>query len=168
MFDTAAIGSLYSYEKRSPVFCRVAVPAPVGGCSRPACRCCCDRVDRVVNAVDHGDSIGARKGFVSHCQSIGRRAMQSFHFDASISVVTCRGEQGEQGLARGVPLHPRGSTRITFDERALAIRLLHANFNPYGGFGSVGTAEATRIEADFTGTDCQLATFSGRMVLTKQ
>jgi hypothetical protein len=37
-----------------------------------------------------------------------------------------------------------------------------------GTFGSVGTAEATRIEADFTGTDCQLATFSGRMVLTKQ
>ena len=31
----------------------------------------------------------------------------------------------------------------------------------------VGTAEATRIEADFTGTDCQLATFSGRVVLTK-
>jgi hypothetical protein len=32
----------------------------------------------------------------------------------------------------------------------------------------VGTAEATRIDADFTGTDCQLATFSGRIVLTKQ
>jgi hypothetical protein len=37
-----------------------------------------------------------------------------------------------------------------------------------GTFGSVGTAEATRIEADFTGTDCQLATFTGRVVLTKQ
>lgn len=36
-----------------------------------------------------------------------------------------------------------------------------------GTFGSVGTAEATRIEADFTGTDCQLATFTGRVVLTK-
>ena len=36
-----------------------------------------------------------------------------------------------------------------------------------GTFGSVGTAEATRIEADFTGTDCQLATFIGRVVLTK-
>lgn len=27
--------------------------------------------------------------------------------------------------------------------------------------------EATRIEADFTGTDCQQATFIGRVVLTK-
>jgi len=34
-------------------------------------------------------------------------------------------------------------------------------------FGSVGTADATRIEADFTGTECQLATFTGRVVLTK-
>jgi len=31
-------------------------------------------------------------------------------------------------------------------------------------FGSIGTAEATRIEADFTGTDGQLATFSGQVV----
>ena len=37
-----------------------------------------------------------------------------------------------------------------------------------GTFGSVGTAQATRIEADFTGTDCQAATFTGRVVLTKQ
>lgn len=36
-----------------------------------------------------------------------------------------------------------------------------------GTFGSVGTAQATRIEADFTGTDCQLATFKGQLVLTK-
>jgi hypothetical protein len=36
-----------------------------------------------------------------------------------------------------------------------------------GSFGSVGTAEATRIDADFTGTDCQQATFTGRIVLTK-
>ena len=36
-----------------------------------------------------------------------------------------------------------------------------------GTFGSVGTADATRIEADFTGTDCQQATFVGRVVLTK-
>ena len=35
-----------------------------------------------------------------------------------------------------------------------------------GTFGSVGDAQATRIEADFTGTDCPL-TFSGRIVLTK-
>ena len=37
-----------------------------------------------------------------------------------------------------------------------------------GTFGSVGLAEAARIEADFTGTDCQQATFIGRVVLTKQ
>jgi hypothetical protein len=47
----------------------------------------------------------------------------------------------------------------------------HGEFNSprgcRGTFGSVGTAEATRIEADFTGTDCQLATFVGRLVLTK-
>ena len=35
-----------------------------------------------------------------------------------------------------------------------------------GTFGSVGDAQATRIEADFTGTDCP-ATFTGRVVLTK-
>ena len=37
-----------------------------------------------------------------------------------------------------------------------------------GTFASIGTAQATRIEADFNGSDCQLATFSGAMVLTKQ
>ena len=36
-----------------------------------------------------------------------------------------------------------------------------------GTFGSVGEAQATRIEADFTGTDCQAATFIGRLSLTK-
>ena len=36
-----------------------------------------------------------------------------------------------------------------------------------GTFGSVGVAQATRIEADFTGTDCGQATFVGRGVLTK-
>lgn len=35
-------------------------------------------------------------------------------------------------------------------------------------FGSVGTAQATRIEADFTGTDCNAAVFAGQLVLTKQ
>jgi len=35
-----------------------------------------------------------------------------------------------------------------------------------GTFGSVGDAQATRIEADFTGTDCP-STFSGRVVLSK-
>ena len=37
-----------------------------------------------------------------------------------------------------------------------------------GTFGSFGTAEASRIDADFTGTDCDHATFSGRVVLTKE
>jgi hypothetical protein len=37
-----------------------------------------------------------------------------------------------------------------------------------GSFGSVGTAQATRIEADFTGTDCDAAVFAGQLVLTKQ
>jgi hypothetical protein len=36
-----------------------------------------------------------------------------------------------------------------------------------GTFGSVGMAQATRIEADFTGTDCNQATFTGQLVLTK-
>ena len=36
-----------------------------------------------------------------------------------------------------------------------------------GTFGSAGTANATRIEADFTGVDCQLSTFTGSVVLTK-
>lgn len=36
-----------------------------------------------------------------------------------------------------------------------------------GTFGSVGQAQASRIEANFTGTDCQAATFSGTVVLTK-
>jgi hypothetical protein len=37
-----------------------------------------------------------------------------------------------------------------------------------GTFGSSGTAQATRIEADFTGTDCNAAVFAGQVVLTKQ
>jgi hypothetical protein len=36
-----------------------------------------------------------------------------------------------------------------------------------GTFGSVGRAETGRIEADFTGTDCQAATFTGHLILTK-
>lgn len=36
-----------------------------------------------------------------------------------------------------------------------------------GTFGSIGDAQSTRIEADFTGTDCQASTFVGRVVLTK-
>lgn len=36
-----------------------------------------------------------------------------------------------------------------------------------GTFSSFGMAEATRIDADFSGTDCNQSTFSGRVVLTK-
>jgi hypothetical protein len=36
-----------------------------------------------------------------------------------------------------------------------------------GTFASIGTAQATRIEADFNGSDCQFATFSGTVVLTR-
>ena len=36
-----------------------------------------------------------------------------------------------------------------------------------GTFGSVGTANSSRIEADFTGVDCNQATFTGSVVLTK-
>jgi len=47
----------------------------------------------------------------------------------------------------------------------------HGEFNSprgcRGTFGSVGNADAARIEANFTGTDCQQTTFTGRVVLTK-
>ena len=36
-----------------------------------------------------------------------------------------------------------------------------------GTLGSAGTADATRIDADFTGVDCNLATFTGHLVLNK-
>jgi len=36
-----------------------------------------------------------------------------------------------------------------------------------GTYGSFGTAEAARIEADFSGVDCNYTTFTGRVVLTK-
>jgi len=36
-----------------------------------------------------------------------------------------------------------------------------------GTFGSVGEAQTRTIEASFTGTDCQAATFAGRVALTK-
>ena len=37
-----------------------------------------------------------------------------------------------------------------------------------GTFGSFGTADATHIDADFKGADCNLVTFTGRVTLTKQ
>lgn len=36
-----------------------------------------------------------------------------------------------------------------------------------GTFGSVGEAQSRSIEANFTGTDCQATTFTGRLILTK-
>lgn len=64
-----------------------------------------------------------------------------------------------------------GTTTITPGNTAPAQISTHGEFTSprgcRGTFGSVGEAHATRIEADFTGTDCGAATFSGRMVLTK-
>jgi len=37
-----------------------------------------------------------------------------------------------------------------------------------GTFGSFGTADATHIDADFGGVDCDHVTFTGRVALTKQ
>lgn len=37
-----------------------------------------------------------------------------------------------------------------------------------GTFVSAGTAQSTRIEADFSGTDCEQSTFRGTVVLTKE
>ena len=37
-----------------------------------------------------------------------------------------------------------------------------------GTFGSFGTADTTHIDADFKGADCNLATFTGSVTLTKQ
>ena len=37
-----------------------------------------------------------------------------------------------------------------------------------GTFGSFGTVDATHVDADFKGADCNLVTFSGRVTLTKQ
>ena len=37
-----------------------------------------------------------------------------------------------------------------------------------GTFGSFGTVDTTRIDADFGGVDCDHVTFTGRVALTKQ
>jgi hypothetical protein len=37
-----------------------------------------------------------------------------------------------------------------------------------GAFASFGTADSARIDADFTGVDCDHVTFTGRVTLTKQ
>lgn len=73
--------------------------------------------------------------------------------------------------------HPRltmkttGSTALSPGNSPPTVISTHGEFNHCGcrgTFGSIGTAEATRIEVDSTGTDCQLATFTGRVVLMKQ
>ena len=64
-----------------------------------------------------------------------------------------------------------GTTTITPGNTAPAQISTHGEFTSprgcRGTFGSVGEAQATRIEADFTGTDCAPRRFSGRVVLTK-
>jgi len=63
-----------------------------------------------------------------------------------------------------------GTTALSPGNSAPTQISTHGDFNSprgcRGTFGSVGDAQATRIEADFTGTDCP-STFSGRVVLTK-
>jgi len=70
-----------------------------------------------------------------------------------------------------LPTEIAGSTALTPGNTAPAQISTLGEFNSPRGcratFGSVGLAEATRIEADFTGTDCQQATFVGRVTLTK-
>ncbi len=64
-----------------------------------------------------------------------------------------------------------GSAAITPGNTAPASISTQGDFNSprgcRGTFGSVGQASATTIVADFTGTDCAAATFTGRLVLTK-
>jgi hypothetical protein len=70
-----------------------------------------------------------------------------------------------------LPIDTTGSTALSPGNSPPTGISTHGEFNSprgcRGTFGSVGTADATRIEADFTGTDCQQATFTGRVVLTK-
>jgi hypothetical protein len=69
-----------------------------------------------------------------------------------------------------LPITLTGSTAITPTNAPPAtISTLGDYTSPrgcQGRFSSFGTAEATRIEADFTGVDCP-GTFTGRVVLTK-
>jgi hypothetical protein len=70
-----------------------------------------------------------------------------------------------------LPTEIEGSAALTPGNTAPAQISTQGEFNSPRGcratFGSVGVAEATRVEADFTGTDCQQATFAGRVTLTK-
>ena len=76
-----------------------------------------------------------------------------------------------QSTHRWLTLDTTGSTALSPSNSPPTQISTHGEFNSprgcRGTFGSVGTAEATQIEANFTGTDCQLATFTGTVVLTK-
>jgi len=71
-----------------------------------------------------------------------------------------------------LPIEAVGSTALTPGNAPPAQISTQGEFDSprgcRGTFGSVGTAQATRIEADFTGTDCNQTTFTGSVVLTKQ
>jgi hypothetical protein len=77
----------------------------------------------------------------------------------------------------GESMHPwltmetTGSTALSPGNSPPTQISTHGEFNSprgcRGTFGSVGTADATRIETDSTGIDYQLATFTGRVVLAK-
>jgi len=64
-----------------------------------------------------------------------------------------------------------GTTTITPGNTAPADIATHGEFSSprgcRGTFGSVGRAGVTRIDADFTGTDCMSATFAGTISLVK-
>lgn len=70
-----------------------------------------------------------------------------------------------------LPVETTGSTALTPGNTPPVQISTQGEFNSprgcRGTFGSVGTAQATRIEADFTGTDCNQTTFTGSVVLTK-
>lgn len=70
-----------------------------------------------------------------------------------------------------LPMTTSGSAAITPANTAPAQISTQGEFTSprgcRGTFGSVGEAQSRTIEANFTGTDCQAATFAGRVVLTK-
>ena len=70
-----------------------------------------------------------------------------------------------------LPVTTTASTALTTGNTAPAQISTQGQFDSprgcRGTFGSVGTANASRIEADFTGVDCNQATFKGSVVLTK-
>lgn len=67
-------------------------------------------------------------------------------------------------------METRGATALSPGNAPPTQISTHGEFNSplgcRGTFGSVGDAQAARIEADFTGTDCP-STFTGRVVLIK-